>query len=130
MDGTRFRKELYPKLAEVYEDGVIPDLRGIFIRGLGGNSAELLTLQQDAVISHRHRTPTSNGSRDTTPSKIQYEVATDGYFSNGVNYFYHGYDYASTGISMQTDFNDGGANETRSINRAFNYICWTGETYI
>lgn len=140
MDGTRFRKTLYPKLAEVYEDCTIPDLRGVFIRGLGGNSAELLALQQDAMQDHYHNIPTGgqikgkynvvlidnygdyNGSGYVPGTMIQ----ADGW-NNALN---------TTGGEPKVEFlsdsseNFRNATETRSINRAFNYICWTGEHYI
>ncbi|EKA7110219.1 tail fiber protein [Salmonella enterica] len=33
MDGRPFSKTLYPQLAKLYVDGVLPDMRGMFIRG-------------------------------------------------------------------------------------------------
>ncbi|EDC5358810.1 tail fiber protein [Salmonella enterica] len=34
MDGRPFSKTLYPQLAKLYVDGVLPDMRGMFVRGL------------------------------------------------------------------------------------------------
>lgn len=34
MDGRPFSKPLYPQLAKLYVDGVLPDMRGMFVRGL------------------------------------------------------------------------------------------------
>ncbi|ECL1314357.1 tail fiber protein, partial [Salmonella enterica] len=34
MDGRAFSKTLYPQLANLYPDGKLPDMRGMFVRGL------------------------------------------------------------------------------------------------
>ncbi|EBT4617049.1 tail fiber protein [Salmonella enterica] len=33
MDGRAFSKTLYPQLAKLYVDGVLPDMRGLYVRG-------------------------------------------------------------------------------------------------
>ncbi|EMO1733841.1 tail fiber protein [Salmonella enterica] len=33
MDGRPFSKTLYPQLAKLYADGVLPDMRGMYVRG-------------------------------------------------------------------------------------------------
>ncbi|EJF3713448.1 tail fiber protein, partial [Salmonella enterica] len=33
MDGRAFSKTLYPQLAKLYVDGVLPDMRGMYVRG-------------------------------------------------------------------------------------------------
>lgn len=33
MDGRAFSKTLYPQLAKLYPDGVLPDMRGMYVRG-------------------------------------------------------------------------------------------------
>ncbi|RNM21088.1 phage tail protein [Dickeya undicola] len=53
-NGQTFDKNLYPRLAQVYPSGVLPDLRGEFIRGWDDgrgvdNSRTLLSLQTDAI---------------------------------------------------------------------------------
>lgn len=58
-NGARFDIVTYPLLAEAYPSGVLPDLRGQFIRGWddgrGTDSARvLLSAQQAAVGSHVH----------------------------------------------------------------------------
>lgn len=45
----------------------MPDLRGLFLRGIGGNSAELGQLQGDELRSHNHGiwgAPTDTGDID------------------------------------------------------------------
>ncbi|WP_033569007.1 phage tail-collar fiber domain-containing protein [Dickeya undicola] len=53
-NGQAFDKSVYPRLAQVYPSGVLPDLRGEFIRGWddgrgADNARELLSLQGDAI---------------------------------------------------------------------------------
>ena len=45
----------YPELSALVGSAV-PDLRGLFLRGLGGNSAALGVQQGDAVKAHTHNT--------------------------------------------------------------------------
>ncbi|MGM3174773.1 phage tail protein [Dickeya lacustris] len=58
-NGQAFDKTLYPKLAQVYPSGTLPDLRGEFIRGWDdGRGVDagraLLSGQSDAVQDHGH----------------------------------------------------------------------------
>ena len=46
----------YPELFALM-GGQVPDLRGLFLRGLGGNSAELKVKQEDEIKRHSHRAP-------------------------------------------------------------------------
>ncbi|WP_459623715.1 phage tail-collar fiber domain-containing protein, partial [Dickeya oryzae] len=53
-NGQAFDKNLYPKLAQVYPSGLLPDLRGEFIRGWDDgrgvdSNRSLLSLQGDAI---------------------------------------------------------------------------------
>ncbi|MBX9447344.1 phage tail protein [Dickeya chrysanthemi] len=53
-NGQSFDKSRYPRLAQVYPSGVLPDLRGEFIRGWddgrgADNARALLSLQGDAI---------------------------------------------------------------------------------
>ena len=45
-NGQRVDKSKYPKLYALMHN--VPDYRGVFLRGLGGNSATLGVLQGDA----------------------------------------------------------------------------------
>ena len=46
-NGQGVDKNKYPKLYQLMHN--VPDYRGVFLRGLGGNSAALGILQNDAI---------------------------------------------------------------------------------
>jgi microcystin-dependent protein len=116
-DGTSYRKDVYGDLFSVIQGtyGVdttnfrVPDLRGLFIRGLGGNAASIGVIQQDALIDHIHTF--SVGTRDTLTTAGQGPRVNS--VSNGTN--------VSTAPA-------GGANETRPRNMAMQYIIYAGQT--
>lgn len=54
-NGQSISASVYPELFAVVGPQV-PDLRGLFLRGLGGNSAALGVQQGDAVKAHTHNT--------------------------------------------------------------------------
>ena len=67
-NGQAFNKSQYPLLAKAYPSGVLPDLRGQFIRGLDqgrGQDSEpnraILSQQTDTLQNHNHSLPTSTG---------------------------------------------------------------------
>ena len=67
-NGQAFNKSQYPLLAKAYPSGVLPDLRGQFIRGLDqgrGQDSEpsraILSQQSDTIQNHNHSLPTSLG---------------------------------------------------------------------
>jgi hypothetical protein len=47
-DGSSFSPSVYPKLYQVLGKSTLPDLRGCFLRGLGGTAGALGTKQEDA----------------------------------------------------------------------------------
>ena len=51
--GPSFDPRAYPELFAVV-GGQVPDLRGLFLRGHGGNSAALGVRQEDAFKAHSH----------------------------------------------------------------------------
>ncbi|SLM62619.1 phage tail protein [Dickeya aquatica] len=58
-NGQAFDKTLYPRLAALYQSGVLPDLRGEFIRGWDdGRGVDmgrgLMSAQGDAIQNHGH----------------------------------------------------------------------------
>ncbi len=124
MDGTRFRKTLYPKLAEVYEDGVIPDLRGMFIRGLGGHSGILLEKQEgSSLVIPRQQGgwPNAGWADDLAHLNNFDEYTVKDNLTYGSGYLQVVRDSPSVFLQY---------HKIRPDNKAFNYICWTGENYI
>lgn len=127
-NGQPFNKATYPQLASAYPSGVLPDLRGEFVRGWDdGRGVDagraLLSAQSYAIHSHSHSyrdryfAEASNGiNMGNMPSK---EAMPDGYQNIGAKGPDFDNDYflfidSVTGIT--------GNNETRPRNIAFNYI--------
>ncbi|EIR3441626.1 tail fiber protein [Salmonella enterica] len=113
-NGASFDKNRFPKLGAVYTAGILPDLRGEFIRGWDDGRGidawrELLSAQSDAIKSHVHNSPTAGASQ---PGSGVYEVP--GTYSNNL---YADYDYYRAAPTEAT-----GGNETRPRNVTFNYI--------
>ncbi len=136
-NGATFDKVKYPKLAEAYPSGVLPDLRGEFLRGWddgrGVNVARaLLSSEASMNLSHSHLFESSmdggttwghantyidfnsGDSISTTPNNIFVQVlrakiggAGSGW--DGIN---------NSGVRNQVS----GGNESRPRNIAFNFI--------
>ena len=104
----------YPELRNVVGPNV-PDLRGLFLRGVGGNSAALGIQQKDAVGKHRHaeaigspnRTADCCGgiasTKNVTTSDEEYCKTIEGQMSWRCGGYY-------------------GENETRPVNMAVRYL--------
>ncbi|MEX9214395.1 phage tail protein [Providencia rettgeri] len=78
-NGQTFNKNTYPLLAQAYPSGILPDLRGEFIRGLDAgrnidNGRAVLSAQSDAIRN-------ITGSIETTKSNTKGE----GVFSSSTN---------------------------------------------
>lgn len=48
-DGSRYDQSRYPDLFKILKSVSLPDYRGLFLRGVGGNSAALGVLQSDRI---------------------------------------------------------------------------------
>lgn len=129
-NGAAFDPLVYPELALVYPDGVLPDLRGEFIRGWDDGrgvdaSRALLSLQGDAI---RNITG-SMGNGGSDPFGIYYAPYTSGAFynSNRTNLNWPG---STSGtltdradkIAFDASRQVPTAAENRPRNVAFNYI--------
>ncbi|MBN3250573.1 phage tail protein [Pectobacterium brasiliense] len=123
--GQQFNTSLYPILSSRYPTGILPDLRGEFIRGCDfGRGVDIdrsiLSLQQDAMRSHKHTITLSHeggGTSDgvgfppidaTGPFIVHSESNPDGTSSNT----------SGAGNPLHSF----GGSETRPRNIAFNYI--------
>lgn len=150
MNGQRFDKSRYPKLALRYPSGTLPDMRGEFIRGLDNGRGvdagrELLSTQGDAFQDHVHFIPTSGGDSYEWESDINVFVwdnasnkTTEGAFvhksamPNGKQGNNHSikdggdvrtYNASKVPSTVAGRFGQRVANETRPRNIAYHYIC-------
>lgn len=134
MNGQRFDKSSYPKLALIYPSGTLPDMRGEFIRGLDNGRGvdegrQVLSWQRDSLKSHTHNV--SLGVYDyekaynrVATSDISYHRDSNGWGTNGVD---------GLAVKMNTDYtkretgtgliNAFGDKETLPRNIAYHYIC-------
>ena len=142
MNGQRFDTRRYPKLAQKYPSGQLPDMRGELIRGLdNGRGVDagrgVLSWQKYAFEDHFHYLPTQNGGDSAEEDGITAlildnfgggnvggVVGTDqlprGYRGN--NSYISNTSYART-YSSRIRTNTSTANETRPRNIAYHYIC-------
>ena len=95
---------MYPELVALIGSRV-PDYRGLFLRGVGGNSAALGILQEDEIKSHSHTIP----RRMILPGEgLKHDSSLE---EAGLE------PYAVSGESSYTE-----GNETRPKNRAVRYL--------
>ncbi|PUY17206.1 phage tail protein [Cronobacter sakazakii] len=116
-NGAIFDKVRYPKLALIYPGGVLPDLRGEFIRGWDdGRGVDagrtILSAQGHLFASHKHKLLLSAGSAGTG-NIIGIDSKLNGAFTDGIN---------QPGGSVIAAMQETGGTETRPRNIAFNYI--------
>ncbi|ELY3803661.1 phage tail protein [Cronobacter sakazakii] len=116
-NGAIFDKVRYPKLALIYPGGVLPDLRGEFIRGWDdGRGVDagrtILSAQGHLFASHKHKLLLSAGSAGTG-NIIGIDSNLNGTFTDGIN---------QPGGSVIAAMQETGGTETRPRNIAFNYI--------
>ena len=137
MNGQRFDKYRYPKLAQKYPSGQLPDLRGEFIRGWdNGRGVDagrgLLSVQGDELKSHTHNVKRSIPVVDTRPAAF---VMSDGSsFKRLLDPLFDGLNDDNLVIERKALTNtihakdsalihSNGGSETRPRNIAFQYIC-------
>ncbi|ORT69949.1 phage tail-collar fiber domain-containing protein [Citrobacter werkmanii] len=122
-NGATFDKAKYPKLATAYPSGVLPDLRGEFLRGWDDGRGvdvgrQILTAQGDAI----------RNITGSIPSAAPYGFEQD---ASGVLYATQGFAHGGGSLAQQSagygiGFNASlvvpTASENRPRNVAFNYI--------
>lgn len=115
-NGQSVDSSKYPKLYALMHN--TPDYRGIFLRGLGGNSAELGVLQEDAI---RNITGEINIEVRSVTSKY-----ADGVFYIGQNTDYGDDSEGNWGEGFRAKFDASRvvpvAKENRPINKAVRYF--------
>lgn len=119
-NGSSFNKTSLPALAAVYPSGVLPDMRGEFIRGWDdGRGVDagrtLMSVQDHMLASHAHRLLLSAGSVGSG-NVLGIDGSLNGNFTYGIN---------QPGGGQLRAIEDTGGAETRPRNIAFNYIVRT-----
>ncbi|VVQ11650.1 phage tail protein [Pseudomonas fluorescens] len=104
MTGQPFNVDWYPALLAVYPSGILPDLRGEFVRGSDNNRGAdpgraLLTWQDHMFAAHAHVASVGSGNNNLDGGGVP--APTVG----------------------STDTSSTGGIETRPRNLSFNYIC-------
>ena len=115
VDGSK-----YPKLYTLMHN--TPDYRGVFLRGLGGNSASLGVTQGDAI---RNITGTMGGSNSIDVGLWDYGTGVFYQFNQGRNSVANGkswYSYVSQGMGFDASRVVPVANENRPVNKAVRYF--------
>ena len=123
-NGSMFNKNQFPKLAAAYPSGILPDLRGVFIRGLDSGSGldpnrGILSYQDDAIRNIYGEISPISESFGTNP------IATGAfrYFEKHTNNTPTHIDVGSVGgVTFDASRVVPTANETRPRNVAYMYI--------
>ena len=119
-NGQEVDSSKYPKLYALMHN--TPDYRGVFLRGLGGNSASLGELQGDAI---RNITGTMGGSASDRAGLWDYGTGVFYQFNLGRNSVEHSgdyYSYVSQGMGFDASRIVPTAEENRPINKAVRYF--------
>lgn len=119
MNGQTFSTSRYPKLAEIYHDGRLPDLRGLFIRGVGGNAGEILTKQVDAIRNITGTTAAFYTQADKYTDTGAFTFDNEPNCSQGQNMTERGNGRSKFDASLVVPT----ANENRPVNMSFQWIC-------
>ncbi|OWO84025.1 DNA-packaging protein [Photorhabdus luminescens] len=131
-NGSAFNRLQYPKLAEAYPDGRLPDLRGEFIRGWddgrGIDSGRgVLTHQGDAIRNIQGSFPGAitygfeQAAKGVFYGSANFGVGTDG-SAKSVGHFTPDVVYTAYGFGFDASRVVPVAPENRPRNIAFNYI--------
>lgn len=110
----------YPKLYALMHN--VPDYRGVFLRGLGGNSASLGITQGDAIRNITGKTYTTN-----VPTAAGFEYGTGAFYifdlgGQSVDNSGAYYSYIGKGLTFDISRVVPTAEENRPINKAVRYF--------
>lgn len=117
VNGASFDKNKYRKLGVAYPSGVLPDMRGEFMRGYddgrGVNPSQaLLGWAADEFKTHKHPFIGSGGTVGNN-TVFGVESGIKAIYTNGIN---------QPDGSVEPAFQDPGGAETRPRSVAFNFI--------
>jgi microcystin-dependent protein len=132
-DGSTFSGTTYPELQAVLGSTTLPDLRGVFLRGLDNGRGldtgrAIRTYQADDLKAHNH-----TGTTSTNGSHTHTQYRSDGGNGGGALHGYGGDNIGRITISSNAmaaagnhnhtlNINNTGGTETRPKNVAVNYI--------
>lgn len=124
FNGQAFNKTTYPILAQKYPSGVLPDLRGEFIRGLdNGRGVDagrvVLSAQSDAIRNITGDIGFYSNGAFTYLSKVFYGERKNNILGSTSTNTGEYYSFATFDASRVVPT----ANENRPRNVAFQYIC-------
>ncbi|MEI7411008.1 phage tail protein [Pectobacterium aroidearum] len=133
-NGQTFDKNIYPKLAQIYPAGILPDLRGEFIRGWDDGrgvdvSRGLISEQSDAIrnitgsLLYGHDADVTAPTKNSSSGAMYYDLNEkvydkDNYLTLTNNTVANSWYPAKLDVSRAVPT----ANENRPRNIAFNYI--------
>ena len=133
MNGQRFDTHRYPKLAQKYPSGQLPDTRGEFIRGWDNGRGvdvgrEMLSLQGDTIRNFMAQFTTVDMADDqvniTSGVAISKNRWESGWFAkNDVQRGIYNYKIAEHLIGIDVSRSVPTADENRPRNIAYHYIC-------
>lgn len=107
MTGQTFNKASYPKLANAYPSGVIPDMRGWIIKGKPSSGRAILSTELDGVKSHNH-----TGSISSTDLGTK-SVSSIDLGTKNTQSFNHGIKTTNTAGAHSHDSGSGESSEGR-----------------
>lgn len=132
MNGQRFDTRRYQKLAQKYPSGVLPDLRGEFIRGWDNGRGvdagrDVLSEQGEELKSHNHEFGIKY-ENSFYQQKVEFTAKTDGISGTGYSSIYmnksdNGGEKQPYAGAHWVGIKPSGGKETRPRNIAFQYIC-------
>lgn len=126
MAGQPFNTAVYPELAQVYTSGVLPDLRGEFIRGWdngrGVVAQGLLQWLPQQTVKHSHVSPWGENGPGPFGNSSNNGYAGSGR-TNFDNYLWFTNDGSDWNYAGQVNPPDTLGSETRPRSMAFNFIC-------
>lgn len=116
----------YEEIRKIYGTN-LPDYRGVFLRGVGGNAASIGILQSDEIKSHTHAMQNAGIHNHQQGNEGLYNFFGGGVWAGSRSWAvggYNAYQLANTSTTGEHAhiINVTGGSETRPVNKAVRYI--------